>query len=481
MALGKSFFDFVNDNKNDNIFSIFMNKDSRDANFFMLKKCFEIIKSRSNVQIDKDELIKLLHKFVKENKLCTEKSKNDDNYYSQTNDEIIKNERDFVRVKLKRFIDCGWLIEDQSPKEVFNKYISLNEYTRPIFDAMIETSESDKNPPEYSSNLLNINNSLDSLLKEDVNKNNLYSYYYSIIEHTNKLKSQLSTSSSRIRRYINNVGSNSDLNKIVEDLLYGYNAKIARPFYNFRIKDKPSFLQNIVVNKFDKLLDNQNLISLIADDSLNRKVDMKEEERNRAFNIEKDYILNELKNAYNYLKILDKVIDAIDTKDNNYITATKTKIEYKSLDYHDLRDQINKVIDLINNTEMKEFTLDDKLIDLSNLDEESVRKPSRINEKLDEVIVNVNTLSLEEEKILRNELLKEFKNDFNKIKKKLDEVKDTIFDTSALLKNYDFSIYDIFMIYLHSSDLDFNYEIILKDESLIFNNYKFKNYELRRK
>ena len=192
-------------------------------------------------------------------------------------------------------------------------------------------------------------------------------------------------------------------------------------------------------------------------------------------------LLNELKNAYNYLKILDKVIDAIDTKDNNYITATKTKIEYKSLDYHDLRDQINKVIDLINNTQMKEFILDDKLIDLSNLDEESVRKPSRINEKLDEVIVNVNTLSLEEEKILRNELLKEFKNDFNKIKKKLDEVKDTIFDTNALLKNYNFSIYDIFMIYLHSSDLDFNYEIILKDESLIFNNYKFKNYELRRK
>ena len=70
---------------------------------------------------------------------------------------------------------------------------------------------------------------------------------------------------------------------------------------------------------------------------------------------------------------------------------------------------------------------------------------------------------------------------FAKVVWKLDEVKDTIFDTSALLKNYNFSIYDIFMIYLHSSDLDFNYEIILKDESLIFNNYKFKNYELRRK
>ncbi len=480
MSLTKSFFDFVSDNKNDNLFSIFMNKNSRDANYYLLKECFDIIKSKTDAQINKDELIDDLVKFTKENDLFKDYNKFDD-YFDNTNDEKIRNILDFVRIKIRRFVDTGWLIEDQSRNEIFTKYILLNEYTRPIFESMIGIASSDKNPPEYSTNLLVINDSLDKLLSND-SQTNLYSYYVNVIEHTEKLKSQLSSSSSRIRRYINRINNNEDLNKLIEDFINGYNVKIARPFYNFRLKDKPAIMQGIILNKFDKLLNNGNAISKIVENSLDRQgiLNKNTVEYQNAYNNERALINENLSKCFSYLKTLLEVIDSIDFKDNNYISSAKTKIEYKSSDYHDLRDEINNVIDLIKKSNLNDFVLEDNLVHLRNIDALSLKKPAKYSTKLDEIIVNVNTLTVEEENKLKKELYNEFKNDFNRIYKKLYVLNLNEVEALTLINNYEFNEYEIFMLYLHSTDLNFEYKIEVTNEIIHKDYFKFYNFILRR-
>lgn len=385
------FFDLVNDK----FFSPFTSV-NKNLNYDLL--C--LINSKMNnemKQFPRDEVIAWLVDYLEN---CP---------ISIIDDETGKSDISDIKIvasnKLRYFLTCGWLVDENDSKTLKTTY-QMDSNAIIILNAMEEIVKNDTRPVEYTGYVYNIYSSL---------KNFQFNHATDIVEqmykNTKELMDRLRGLNVSIKKYLRNLISNDTLSprEILEQFLVEYQDKVVlKTFDNLRIKDNPSKYKNSIINDIKHLLEEQNF-SKMVEEYINKKKNGEKNEENlkeaEAFFSESlEYVLEQF-------KYIEDNLESLNRRNTKYATTAKSRIAFLLNEEVDIE---GKIIDLLKNIAKTDDYIDEdtpfSIFDLGKLDENSLYTPRTIRRKANVQIDPINkTIDEIELQKARERLLNETK------------------------------------------------------------------------
>lgn len=288
---------------------------------------------------------------------------------------------------------------------------------------------------------------------------------------TNDLIRKLKTLKANIYRYYYDVTRNrnkDELQNILEKLLIEYKQNFFDlAYYNLKTRDSLPRYKRAILAEISKIYDNVNTMDELAHRVMESK---RINDYNEAF----DYLETKLRFISDSFNALDNLILDIDRKNEQYISATASKILFLTNHSDDIEGIFNRLFKLVLKDDEFEFNTILNVAQVRNLDTYSLfnaRRP-RIDAEPDELIITDDLMDDNErrrylEKLLKNSAYS--KSEINKYVSNLLNGSSSVKASELKIETQDDYI-RLILIFLYSKSINMDYEVkSLGDE--VLNNF----------
>lgn len=245
-----------------------------------------------------------------------------DFYDDDTDEDEGKDYRRIASNKLRYFVNCGWLVDENDTRTLKVTY-QMDSAAIALLKAMQDVVDEDSSPSEYTSYVYNIYNSL---------YNFKYDHALEMVEsmysHSRDLTARLRGLNVSIKKYLQKLVNNPNLSpkEILDQFLIEYQDKvILKAFNNLRIKDNPAKYQNYIINKIDNLMLEDNLNKMI-DDYIEKKRDGVKTPSNIAE--AKEFFVSRLLYIDEQFKYIEDNIELLYKRNTAYAEAANSRIRF---------------------------------------------------------------------------------------------------------------------------------------------------------
>lgn len=476
VANNENIFDVIESN----MFSVLVSKDKR-LNYNLLVKIKDYIDTSGENHVNKEEIIDFLDQYAQ-------------TYINLTfNDEedkpiLAQNLSDKIRIKLRQFIKCGWLSEDNDND--FNHYISLTDSALEILKSLQNIIKKEENTIEYTGFTYNI---------YTIVKNFTIDRATELIEQINLARDNLSNSlqglNTRIKKFLKKLLEKKDISadEILFELTNNYGSKVAfTVFDNLKSKDNPNKYSSEIISGLSRLLDdgeggvlNNLILNYIATKKLENNPD--------GVEIARAFFEDSINKTINFYLNIENVISFIDRSNSKYLANTKNILNFILNDARDVEGEINNSLKLIKQIENPKdndtiFTFEN-LSYISPVDEESLYRPRNyknvkvqsafVEERLSEQeIQNIrDTIKINDEYSRKNinKFIMDLLND------QVVNQNRTYFKVNEFKELNERNIIKFFLAFAYSESKDVGYLVELDGSSFDINGHKIDNLVFRGK
>lgn len=314
------------------------------------------------------------------------------------------------------------------------------------------------------------------------NKHNSISLIEQAYKNSKEFSDNLYSMTSNIRRYTTELlnKDNYNVNDIVDNLFKEYNDKVGiKLFTNLKTRDHPRKYSKSILELVTDYLEPHYLDLIMSDYKITKhKTELEQKDY--------EYVKNKLSFIYYLYLNINKRIEELDVRNNNYLKVSEDKIKFIINESRDIEEVINESLKQIN--EINDFSSFEDFFDLhavSTFDNESFYKPRAKYERIQGTPIETVVQKLDEE--TKKELFKQIKESeeylfpsINKfmlsLMKKENEIKAADID-----KNIKNLAVKLFLGQIYQFYKEAKYEIEYLNEDVIIGNFKMKNFVIRRK
>ena len=302
------------------------------------------------------------------------------------NNQTSRQKANYIILLLK---NGGWLGEE----DLGDYKVSLNLFDYSIKMISVLDDIVNERQDEYTGDIFTIYSILNSFeLKEGIG------IVEQAFKRTNELIKKLKTLKANIYRYYYDIvreQSKEDLQKILERLLVEYKQNFFdSAYYNLKTKDSLPRYKRGILNRVSHIYDNVDTMDELAKMVME---DKRIEDYNEAF----DYLESKLRFITASFNALDNLIIDIDRKNEQYISATASKILFLTNHSDDIEGIFNRLFKLTLDDE--DFNYNDilNIAQIKNLDTESLynERRARIDSVAEELFTQDDFLTPEEKRI----------------------------------------------------------------------------------
>src|SRR5690554_1437681 len=294
---------------------------------------------------------------------------------------------------------------------------------------------------------------------------------------TNDLIKKLKTLKANIYRYYYDVTrqqNREDLQNILEKLLVEYKQNFFDlAYYNLKTKDSLPRYKRAILSEISKIYDNVDTMDQLAHLVMDTK---KIEDYNEAF----DYLETRLRYIADSFTALDNLILDIDRKNEQYISATASKILFLTNHSDDIEGIFNRLFKLVLKDE--EFNYDSvlNLSQIKNLDSYSLynQRRQRVDTEPDELIITEDFMSDDE----RRERLQAILRHGAYSKREINKHVSTLLNGTKSIKASELEINNqedyikLILIFLYSKSINMDYDVKSLEAETVNNFVSFKDF-----
>lgn len=300
-------------------------------------------------------------------------------------------------------------------------------------------------------------------------------------KRTNELIKKLKTLKANIYRYYHDIireQSKEDLQNILERLLVEYKQNFFdSAYYNLKTKDSLPRYKSGILNRVSNIYNNVDTMDELAKMVME---DKRIEDYNEAF----DYLEVRLRFIIASFNALDNLISDIDRKNEQYISATASKILFLTNHSDDIEGIFNRLFKLV--LEDDEFNYNEviNLSQIKNLDTESLynERRVRIDSVAEELFTQDDFLSPEEKRMRAQSYLKGTiysRKEINKYVLEALEGKEELLASDLLMEEReDFVRLLLIFLYSKSDSVDYlteSLKIDVNNKFVTFKDFKIKS------
>lgn len=312
-----------------NLFSVFNSK-SKDvyvSSLFVLRQAF-----KQELVIERDKLIQQLSTV-----LATEIMSLDIEEEETFNDgkKLNKDALSLSRHMIKRLCETGWIEIEYGVDTSFKEYIALAPYSIKIINTLYAIMKEDEQG--YNTHMYAIYSNL--IQADNERKDFMYTALLNAYDRTNELENDLKSLYHNIRRKFNKLGFLTTVNEVLVDHFDNYQKRIINQIYMpLKTKDSLNRFKGSIVEILLKWL---------------RRSDRVEELEKQAFNFHKfntfdearEDVITKIYFIVDKLNELEEMVDRIDEKNTNYVSATTEKMKSLLNNDKSIKAKMSKLID----------------------------------------------------------------------------------------------------------------------------------------
>ncbi|MCR1808947.1 Wadjet anti-phage system protein JetA family protein [Haploplasma modicum] len=329
--------------------------------------------------------------------------------------------------------------QDEYTGEIFAVYSLLNSFTIEEGIGVIEQS---------------YKKTLEIIKKLKALKANIYRYYYDITKKRSK----------------------ENLQNILEKLLIEYKQNFFdTSYYNLKTKDSLPRYKRAILKRVSVIYDNVETMDILASKVIQ---DKRIDDYNEAFS----YIENKLRFIQDSFNVLDNLIIDIDRKNEQYISATASKILYLTNHSDDIEGIFNRLFKVVLSDDDFDFNSILNVAQIKNLDTASLYNQRRYRmDSIPEELFDTEDFFTEEDKerriqkILENSIYS--KREINKYV--LELLRDRIsLKASEIIVNSKEEYIKLVLIFLYSKSVGMEYDIELLNNEVVSNFVSFNDFKI---
>src|SRR5690554_344566 len=362
----------------------------------------------------------------------------------------------------------GWIGEEELGD--YKTSINLFDYSIRIINLLDDIKHSRQE--EYTGEIFSIYSILKAFnIKEGIG----------VIEQaylkTNNLIRKLKTLKANIYRYYYDVTrqhDRKDLQNILEKLLVEYKQNFFDlAYYNLKTKDSLPRYKRAILSEISKIYDNVDTMDQLAYKVMEMK---KIDDYNDAF----DYLETKLRFIGDSFTALDNLILDIDRKNEQYISATASKILFLTNHSDDIEGIFNRLFKLVLKDEDFDYNSVLNLAQIKNLDTYSLynQRRQRVDTEPDELIITDDFMSDDERRERLQVILRHgaySKKEINKHVLNILNGSKTVKASELEIKNQEDYI-KLILIYLYSKSINMDYDVESLGYETVNNFVAFKDF-----
>lgn len=329
--------------------------------------------------------------------------------------------------------------QDEYTGEIFAVYSLLNSFTIEEGIGVIEQS---------------YKKTLEIIKKLKALKANIYRYYYDITKKRSK----------------------ENLQNILEKLLIEYKQNFFdTSYYNLKTKDSLPRYKRAILKRVSVIYDNVETMDILASKVIQ---DKRIDDYNEAFS----YIENKLRFIQDSFNVLDNLIIDIDRKNEQYISATASKILYLTNHSDDIEGIFNRLFKVVLSDDDFDFNSILNVAQIKNLDTASLYNQRRYRmDSIPEELFDMEDFFTEEDKerriqkILENSIYS--KREINKYVLELLRDRRSL-KASEIIVNSKEEYIKLVLIFLYSKSVGMEYDIELLNTEVVSNFVSFNDFKI---
>lgn len=329
--------------------------------------------------------------------------------------------------------------QDEYTGEIFAVYSLLNSFTIEEGIGVIEQS---------------YKKTLEIIKKLKALKANIYRYYYDITKKRSK----------------------ENLQNILEKLLIEYKQNFFdTSYYNLKTKDSLPRYKRAILKRVSAIYDNVETMDILASKVIQ---DKRIDDYNEAFS----YIENKLRFIQDSFNVLDNLIIDIDRKNEQYISATASKILYLTNHSDDIEGIFNRLFKVVLSDDDFDFNSILNVAQIKNLDTASLYNQRRYRmDSIPEELFDTEDFFTEEDKerriqkILENSIYS--KREINKYVLELLRDRRSL-KASEIIVNSKEEYIKLVLIFLYSKSVGMEYDIELLNNEVVSNFVSFNDFKI---
>lgn len=397
----------------------------------------------------------------------------DDKSHHELEEEGVRTSRQKATYVINVLKQAGWIGEE----ELGDYKTSLNffDYSIQIIDILDKIRTGSQN--EYTGEIFAVYSILKSFhLEEGIG---ILEQAY---QKTHDVIRKLRTLKANIYRYYHDITTKKnkqDLQALLEKLLVEYKENFFdRAYYNLKTKDSLPRYKQSIFQSVNAILNNEAVMDYMASEVMELK---KIEDYNEAYL----YVEERLRFIYDSFNSLELLIDTIDRKNEQYISAASSKILFLTNTSDDIEGLFNQLFKII--VDGVDINYNDiiNLTQARNLDTLSLYNQRRHRiEAIPEEIFDMDDYITDELK--QKQLRAIFKNTIFS-KKEINSFVGNLFNGKESYQASDIEINNsddyirLLLIFLYSKSIGMSYEIELLNEKVESNFIKFNDFKIMKK
>lgn len=294
-----------------NMFSVFTsrNKEVYASSLLILRQLF-----KDEMMIEREKLAASLVGSLEEKLLEIDMSEENEVDINK----IGKDALSLARFIVRKFRDTGWLEVEYEKKNSFTEFITLPPYSIKLINTMHDICEEEMR--QYSTYMYSI---YSNLRQADVERPDFrYTALLNAYDKTLELENELKTLYHSLRRKYNRLGVMNTVNDMLRDHFDEYQSRIIENIYlPLKTKDSITRFKGSVFNILLRWMKEGTAVNDMVPQCLTHN---RIEDENEA----KRIILSQIYSIIDKINELENLLERIDEKNNDYVSATADKMKY---------------------------------------------------------------------------------------------------------------------------------------------------------
>ena len=323
-----------------NLFSVFnsKNKDIYVSSLFLLRQAF-----KQELVIEKEKLTQQLSSV-----LSNELMNIDIDEEEQFNDgkKLSRDAMSLSRFIVKRLCETGWIEIEYGVDTSFKEYIALAPFSIKIINTLYAIFKEDEQG--YNTHMYAI---YSNLFQADTDRKDfMYTALLNAYDRTNELENDLKSLYHNIRRKYNKLSFLNSVNEVLVDHFDNYQKRIITQIYMpLKTKDSLNRFKGSIVQILLKWLRHNESIEEIEKQAFNFQ-------RFNSLDEAREDVITKIYFIVDKLNELEEMIDRIDEKNTNYVSATTEKMKALLNNDKSIKAKMSKLMDkladsLVDNTQ----------------------------------------------------------------------------------------------------------------------------------
>lgn len=318
-----------------NLFTIFnsKNKEIYVNTLFALRQSF-----KQELTIEKETLIRQLANNIHQDLMNLDISEEE----LSDGKKINKDALSLSRFMIKRLHETGWIEFEYGVDTSFKEYITLAPYSVKIINTLYAIALEDEQG--YNTYMYSIYSNL--MQADDERKDFMYAALLNAYDRTQELENELKSLYHNIRRKYNKLGFLMNVNDVLTDHFDDYQRKIITQIYMpLKTKDSLNRFKGSVIQVLLKWLRDPLTLDSLQKQALTYQVF-------NSFDDAKEAIITKIYFIVDKLNELEDMIDKIDSKNTDYVSATTDKMRTLLTNDKSIKAKMSRLMDALKDSNL---------------------------------------------------------------------------------------------------------------------------------